>query len=162
MRSARSGATAYAATKGELYRAVDADDTRLLNDLQRQLLEEQPGVGRDWWHQKRSPASRAMSDEFYRPHMHHYLRMLSQSLDQELDLDAIALPPAGNPFGMVMEDASGELDYQPLSRRVSRQSARVTRPAGGGRIGGGVGYFARSILRGTRGSPTSTSTFRRL
>ena len=136
------------ATKGELYRAVEANDTRLLNDLLANFWRNNLGWGVIGGTEAFA-GFRAMSDEFYRPHMHHYLRMLSQSLDRELDLDAIALPPAGNPFGMVMEGRlvqENSIINHYRGAYLASLLASLDRPVVA-EIGGGVGYFARSILR---------------
>lgn len=136
------------ATKGELYRAAAENNSRLLNDLLANFWRNNLGWGVIGGTEAFA-GFRAMSDEFYRPHMHHYLRMLSQSLDRELDLDAIALPPAGNPFGMVMDGRlvqENSIINHYRGAYLASLLSPLEKPVVA-EIGGGVGYFARSILR---------------
>ena len=139
------------ATRGELYRAVEAGDARLLNDLLANFWRNGLGWGVIGGEEAYAGFG-MMPDDFYRPHLHRYLRTLSQSTQRDLDVDAIALPPSGNPFGMLMAgrliQENSIINYYRASHLASLL-APLEKPVVA-EIGGGVGYFARAMLRENR------------
>lgn len=136
------------ATRGELYRAVEGGEARAVHDLLANFWRNGLGWGVIGGEEAFTGFC-AMSDEFYRPYLHRYMRTLSQSLEHEFDVDAIALPPTGNPFGMVMEgrlvQENSIMNYYRAAYLASLLAPLETPVVA--EIGGGVGYFARALLK---------------
>lgn len=135
------------ATRGPLYAALDRGDHRsvfeLLENFWRNGLGEGIIAGEAAFH-----AFSAVPDASLNQSLHPYLRALGQSLGTDFDASDVALPLAGNPFGVVVDGhLIQENSVMNLHRGVylSGLLEDLERPVVA-EIGGGVGFFARALL----------------
>jgi hypothetical protein len=135
------------ATRGNLYEAIDANDPRALHALLahsfRNNLSWGLGGGEELF-----KGFCATPDEQVTAQVQSYLQVLHLSLGCDINLGSLGLPPAGNPFGLVLGgqalNANTIMNHY-RSAHLSSLLMEIEAPVVA-EIGGGVGYFARALL----------------